>query len=386
MQATFTYLLTEQAQRAQMAATGQPVARKQAVVEELPLEFLASPYTAIAADGSITVDLTQTVRLNERGEVSRGSNWTSIEPELDAQPESGCAALRSLIAALAAKRASTAEQYRLRQSEIAERDQRENATRTAAREARRATNQQLIDAFLADPAARAVHIAEYPWTHIGTPFAGIAAPIVPDWVDLGSDDNRVRIHMDVMGADAIVALVRVARQRNDADAAAKEALKAAAIDAFVAASGDAWLIGQHKEGLLCRKTIISRMATAALDACGLPAACPDSIVCNNRECPCEDSTVDCIPPAIYRTWKAFTLPEGSTVEFYRVRNCFQLYIDHRDGTSSAAEDCGDERFRWAPHHQPLEAGETAGPTEYHAVVTIPSGPFQFTRRVKLEGK
>ena len=127
MQATITYLLTEQAQRAQMAATGQPVARKQVVVEELPLEFLASPYTAIAADGSITVDLTQTVRLNERGEVSRGSNWTSIEPELDAQPESGCAALRSLIAALAAKQASTAEQYRqyrLRQSEIAERDQR----------------------------------------------------------------------------------------------------------------------------------------------------------------------------------------------------------------------------------------------------------------------
>ena len=158
MQATITYLLTEQAQRAQMAATGQPVARKQVVVEELPLEFLASPYTAIGGDGSVTVDLTQSVRLNERGEVSRGSNWTSIEPGLDAQPESGCAALRSLIAALAAKRASTAEQYRLRQSEIAEREQRENATRTAAREAQRATNQQLIDAFLADPAARAVQI------------------------------------------------------------------------------------------------------------------------------------------------------------------------------------------------------------------------------------
>ena len=30
--------------------------------------------------------------------------------------------------------------------------------------------------------------------------------------------------------------------------------------------------------------------------------------------------------------------------------------------------------------------ETAGPTEYHAVVTISSGPFQFTRRIKLEGK
>ena len=356
MQATITYLLTEQAQRAQMAATGQPVARKQAVVEELPLEFLASPYTAIGGDGSVTVDLTQSVRLNERGEVSRGSNWTSIEPELDAQPESGCAALRSLTAALAAKQASTAEKYRLRQSEIAERE-RENVTRTAAREARRATNQQLIDAFLADPAARAVHIAEYPWTHY--------------WVDLGSVRSPVRIHKDVMGEDAIVALARVARQRNDADAAAKEALKTAAIDAFVAASGDAWLIGQHKEGLLCRKTITSRMATAALDACGLPAACPDPVLCVNSECPCEDSTVDCIPPAIYRAWKAYTLPEGSAVEFHRVRNCLRT-----DGEPDCWPCWNDERGE----------PETAGPTEYHAIVTISSGPFQFTRRIKLEDK
>jgi len=347
MQATITYLLTEQAQRAQMAATGRPVARKQSVVEELPPEFLASPYTAIAADGSITVDLTHAVWLNKRGEVSRSSFWTSIEPELAAQPESGCAALRSLIAALAAKQASTAEQCRLRQSEIAEMAQRENATRTAAREARRATTQQLIDAFVADPAARAVLIDS------GT-------------VDLGSGDNRVRIHTDVMDADAIVALARVAKQRNDADAAAKEALKTAVIDAFIAASRDAWLIEQHKEGLLCRKTIISRMATAALDACGLPADCPDSIVCDNGECPCGDSTVDCIPPDIYRTWKAFTLPEGSKVEFHRVRNC----LLRTDGE---------------PDYERGDA-ETAGPTEYHAVVTIPSSPFQFTRRIKLEGK
>ena len=55
MQATITYLLTEQAQRAQMVATGQPVARKQTVTIEVPTEDLQ--YYDIAADGSITVDL-----------------------------------------------------------------------------------------------------------------------------------------------------------------------------------------------------------------------------------------------------------------------------------------------------------------------------------------
>ena len=35
MQATVTYLLSEQAQRAQMAATGQPVARTQTMTIEL---------------------------------------------------------------------------------------------------------------------------------------------------------------------------------------------------------------------------------------------------------------------------------------------------------------------------------------------------------------
>ena len=39
-----------------------------------------------------------------------------------------------------------------------------------------------------------------------------------------------------------------------------------------------------------------------------------------------------------------------------------------------------------PDYDERGDAETAGPTEYHAVVTIPSGPFQFTRRIKLEDK
>jgi hypothetical protein len=160
----------------------------------------------------------------------------------------------------------------------------------------------------------------------------------------------------------------------DAAAEVREAAKTDAIDAFVAASGDALLQQQYADELLCRKTVIGRMANAALDAAGLPAECPDSVVCQDNDCPCGDSGVDCIPPAVYARWKhmqappdpevnlpnpRLMLPDGSTVEFRKVLNCTR-----------------DEDGVMDPEDQP-------GPTEYHALVTIPSGPFQFTRRIKV---
>jgi hypothetical protein len=164
------------------------------------------------------------------------------------------------------------------------------------------------------------------------------------------------------------------KARKDAADAALEQAKTDAIAAFVAASGDALLQQQYAEDLLCRKTVISRMANAALDAAGLPAECPDSVVCQDNDCPCGDSGVDCIPPAVYARWKhmqappdpevnlpnpRLMLPDGSTVEFRKVLNCTR-----------------DEDGVMDPEDQP-------GPTEYHALVTIPSGPFQFTRRIKV---
>ena len=62
MQATITYLLSEQAQRAQIAATGQPVARKQSVAVEVSTELFLrgtkAQVLAIDASGTVTADLT----------------------------------------------------------------------------------------------------------------------------------------------------------------------------------------------------------------------------------------------------------------------------------------------------------------------------------------
>jgi hypothetical protein len=55
MQATITYLLTEQAQRAQMAATGQPVARKQSKTVEITTDDLA--ILDIDGDGNPGLDI-----------------------------------------------------------------------------------------------------------------------------------------------------------------------------------------------------------------------------------------------------------------------------------------------------------------------------------------
>jgi hypothetical protein len=111
MQATITYCLTEAAQRAQMAATGQPIARKHTTLEDVPPEVLMSPYCAISEDGCLTLDLTRTICLNEQGEISPGSTWSWLVPELGKQPESGLAAWRALSAALAAKSVYLRESY-----------------------------------------------------------------------------------------------------------------------------------------------------------------------------------------------------------------------------------------------------------------------------------
>jgi len=55
MQATITYRLTEQAQRAQMAATGRPVARKQTITVEVPTEDLG--LMQVTETGELYLDL-----------------------------------------------------------------------------------------------------------------------------------------------------------------------------------------------------------------------------------------------------------------------------------------------------------------------------------------
>ena len=297
MQATITYLISAEAQRAQMAATGKPVARRQTTTEDVPAEWLTSHYCKISADGDVTFDLGVSVQINEQGELSRGSNWTHIGPELDAQPASGLEALQTLTDAITAEMVKQAAAYAVRQTEMA----------------------KLLAQRKAEDAERNTRYAE---------------------------EKRLKA---------------IADDAAKAEEAERERAKSAAIDAFIAASGDDLLIAQHAERMVCRNEIISRMAESVLAFLG--PECLDSVVCEDSGCKCQDIVVKCLPNRIYAGWKSISLPEGASAEFRKVRNCLK----------TAAEDCGDERF--------ME--DTAGPVEYHAIVTVPHGPFQFVRRIQL---
>jgi hypothetical protein len=163
----------------------------------------------------------------------------------------------------------------------------------------------------------------------------------------------------LMDSDHPVA-VEIRRRRAAAEARKKSAevaverAKVDAIEAWVAASGNDLLRQQYADGLLARKAVVALMAAEALDAAGLPATCTEPEVCDDMECPCGGEVVATIPPEIYAQWKTIgPLPGGSTAEFHRLRRC-------------------------------LGAGDgSAGPVEYHTIVTVPSGPFRFTRRIAL---
>ncbi len=385
MQATITYLLTEQAQRAQMAATGQPVARRQSMTIEVTPDDL--PLCEVANDGSISVSVVP----NKPALFCAGwHNANPIEavsyaPDVLADIRRG----QAILDAAYTGACRIASQY-VRDSDLSC-DRPENSyyvyvPYTVLPKSPFLHAHPRVDAskydrygiYSTDLDADAIDLLR---TRSAAQARQYDQDVSAALDRLDNYDSGARIGVgninvyDVSSSSSrtvAAAYLRWKGRKAEADALAaslanaREDAKTEAIAAFVAASGDAMLIQQHKEGLLCRKTITSRMATAALDACGLPAACPNPVVCDNNECPCGDSTVDCIPPDIYRTWKAFTLPEGSTVEFHRVRNCLRT-----DGE---------------PYYNERGDAETAGSTEYDAVVTIPSGPFQFTRRVKLEGK
>jgi hypothetical protein len=296
MQATITYLLTEQAQRAQMAATGQPVARKITVTEEIPNDLALSPLANIDSDGRVSFDLSRHSGLYEDGTL--GGNYATIYAGEDTVPATGLAALQKRISAIAAKSAELAAGYARNQAIWRQQKQEESARRQKAD-------------------------AEY----------------------------------------------AVRKKAEEAERESSERAKSAYIADWVANHGDADLSAQFADGLACRKTLISMIADEAFAATGVPDAITVPDTCSSRECPCCDTTVDCLPRRIYAVWRKIkaTLPQGSTATFARVRECLAEEID-RNGIDAYSD----------------EVQETAGPLYYTATITMPHGPFQFERRVKLE--
>lgn len=144
MQATIIYLLSEQAQRAQMVATGHPVARKQTVVEEVPAEMLSSWAASIDADGGILFDLGKNVGITEAGEIS-GRDWgyACEYAPFDSMPESGLAAIRTRLAQVEIKCMELRSAYARRQVELAEREERQRQQRIVDAERREAEQASL---------------------------------------------------------------------------------------------------------------------------------------------------------------------------------------------------------------------------------------------------
>ena len=385
MQATITYLLTEQAQRAQMAATGQPVARKQTMTVEVAAEDLV--LCTVADDGTATIE---PLRSDHRPALL-AAGWsddsmlsaTTYAPDVIADIKRGNALLAGAYAgAIAATERYIAatpalsmespdhsyriavpftalpkspilhlhprienkwDSYGIYSTAIDETTQQLLRARAQAQRAEWLMESgAAIDTFLADLAART-----HPSYKRATITIGANVPIGerhPRYGDLWTE----------------------AASRNAADEAAKnvaeaakEQLKQDYIDAWIAKSGDAELQQQHADQLLCRKTVL---ALIAKEAFGDYAAIPDPPRCRNSDCPCTDGFIECLPRKVYPAWKAIeqALP-GIEAKFSKVRDCLR----------------GDEENGYGYD------GETAGPVYYTADLTLQVGPFQMERKVKL---
>lgn len=292
MQATITYLLTEQAQRGQMAATGQPVARKQTVTEEIGNEWAQSPLISIAEDGSAIADLARNWGITETGELSSGSyGYAAVHGAFESLPASGLTALESIRSAIEAKCAAMRESYAHAQVVRAERERADGERRKAE--------------------------------------------------VIATEQRRVK-------------------------EAAVEKSKQDFVAAWVAEHGDELLRAQFADDLACRQRILTLIADHAFANAGVPDAAEKSMVCRNADCPCCDKDVDCLPQGEYATWRNLraALPEGSTAEFHRVRDCLR---DEEDGSWPDMED----------------NRESASDSYYVAHISMPHGPFTFTRRVRL---
>ncbi len=396
MQATITYLLTEQAQRDAMAATGQPVARKQSITVDVTAEDMT--IMQVAEDGTPYLDLSRRGNDSHKDWLLAANAVTDIHvkdegylphflapnPDVLALLRSGRVATRAATAAAVAKQQAEVEEreasciarflgggegmYRdgiriynpwgpdipvthPRAHEILAEIKRRQEDQAAAKSRKLAKIEQHVTAFLADPAARAVRLDSDPCF----------------WVELQTEAGVLRVEKDVYGAEKTKALGNEARRRMTADSAAKEQLKQDYIDQWIAEHADADTQQQHSEGLLCRKAAVNLIAGAAFEAAGVPEKVPESsgTTCEDTDCPCCDTVVDCVPRRVYPAWRAMKakIPEGFAVEFRKRRDCLQADIE-----------------RYGPADDNVA---TAGPVYYVATVTMPHGPFTFERTVKL---
>jgi hypothetical protein len=284
MQATITFLLSEQAQRAAMVATGQPVTRKQSITIDVAAEDLQ--YYPIASDGSITVDLV---------------NGTHIAAHrVNVGPFAGPPSIPDLV------RAAIAEEEATKQKKQAERD--ENlADQLAA-----------VERFMADPAMRVSTGAGY--VYIGATRVDRDAnefhPACPRWEEMLPEAVR----RNTIDADARKAketdeqAAKVVKEEKDR---AKEVAKTDFIRAWIAEHGTPSQQVRSASDMLCRDEAIRAMADATfarLSSVGTEYTknLRPHHECTNEECNAEDcqvkysveDSVDCLSEGEYYRYAA----------------------------------------------------------------------------------
>lgn len=342
MQATITYFLTEEAQRAQMAATGQPVARKQLTIVEIAAENLAM--MQVSEDGTPYLDLTE-------GWLHPQTDWLrKAEALSDLEGMRNGSRVSNMYCGFRAANPDVLALMRRGREKIV-------AEEAAARDEEDAE----IRKFLASDTPVT---GEYALTHIGhVDIRGRIDALAQEY--MAEAKRRYRAHQSAeqakkMERERIAAEQQAARE---ASAAIAEQEKQDFIRTWIAANANEETRQQFEDGLLCRKAMLSMIADAAFAQFGVPEAVEIGETCHNRACPCGDSYVDCLPRSIYSAWRPLKakLPEGTEVRFSKVRDCLK---DDEGGY-----------YR--------EDGESAGPAYYTADITMPHGPFKFERRVKL---
>ena len=338
MQATITFCLTEAAQRAQMVATGQPVARKQTVTVDVPAEDLE--YYPILPTGAIVLNLCTSDGLEGDLRALRAYNYEfTAAPHVPDLVRKWRGLIQAIETAIVGSDALLAEK---------------------------------IDALPPERQSQGVE------SRIRRMLDTIAIPKCPPEINPRYSDSALRavirkLPLAVAADERWVARSREAIGKQDAAIAAERAAKIAADTAAEAAKQDAiaaWvesldsefadLKAQFADGLACRKALLSMMADVAFAAAGIGKGANVPSTCANRECPCCDTTLDCLPGNVYSAWRALKsgLPAGAHVAFSYVREC------QRD------EDWDGE-------------GDSAGPAYYTADIAMPYGPFTFSRRVRL---
>ncbi|MGH6862732.1 MAG: hypothetical protein ACRECN_00405 [Methylocella sp.] len=331
MQATVTYSLTEQNQRAQMTATGGPVTREQIRTVEVPPEDIK--FFRVNSEGELALDLSNT-RAVWDAELSAHLD-SNLHPG-DLTPD--C----DILALIRAAFAESVSQARAKARAKKEAD----LAAAAENEAALVIVCAAAEAFLADPAARC---QDSGWALLPIPGTDKA-------VQCGSCDfpRKKELIAEIERRN------KADKAAAEADKAAREAAKMAYIAEWIGAHGTPAQQTQQTEGLLCRKTALTIIADASFSAMGAPAKFILRKACDDVNCPCGDWEANCLPEAVYANWTEIraALSGEFSVKFYEYRECLK-----------------DKECIW-------DAG-TAGPLMYLAELAIACGPFQFKRMVRL---